>query len=709
MNNKPVAPISFEQMVVRSVLALSFVSILYFFFKNQPDFFQQIATGRTDYVSTLIWLLILHTIISVVVIKMLIRNNKRKLADADLLDLNGLIREDRKEPEPAFGIRRKLLHFLGYQKGAFYTDKSGLRISKHVRLLTKKVHEHVFILGPTGSGKSASVFIPAILDYDNGSFLCMDPKGEICEKTRTTLLKKGFKIMRLNFTDTTDTVHFSLLGNCDNHDDIRKLSANILIQKEDDEWGKMSQNLLNAFMIHEFDTNFEHRSIINVFENISLVSQDEFKEFFLNSSNEAFTEYQQFEKTATSEKTIGSIYTTILERLQVFRFENVQKIDSYTSFSPLELRREKIALFLTYPERDAKYYSSYISPFYVQFFNKILEDETKTKDSKSIVFLLDEFCNTGRIDNLQNYLNTIRSKRCGIVMGIQNTQQLKDVYGEKAGPVIFESAKTIVAFSGMKGETANLMASLTGEEMYDSKSISRSSSDVSISESSNKKNVLSADQIRRLDKMEMLCIFDNFKPFVDLKNFYYLDDIETYVMHFFNKRKFPHWLKKKLLKMITSLYKKEETIEVVDDEKDIELNEIETEQDEREIAYNRRLEEKKKEQEERIRLMKEKAMQELEEEKENKELEKILQEEELRKKKEKAERIAAKQLSVEKEEFETLLSGSLFDKKEDTQENKETFKITDFSNEQPNDVDDTKIKTIKDDLIKRFNLDDDEF
>lgn len=56
--------------------------------------------------------------------------------------------------------------------------KGGFILGQNVRMSQKLSYEHLALVGPTGSGKSSTFFIPNLLDLDEGvSAVVTDPKG----------------------------------------------------------------------------------------------------------------------------------------------------------------------------------------------------------------------------------------------------------------------------------------------------------------------------------------------------------------------------------------------------------------------------------------------------------------------------------------------------------------------------------------------------
>ncbi|CAM4296233.1 MULTISPECIES: type IV secretory system conjugative DNA transfer family protein [Bacillus] len=490
------------------------------------DFIKEITSGNTKHIWTfgIITAVLLFIIIALSVA--FSKNRKVQLADGELLQPQHLKAEQREQ----------------YMKGTFHTrnqrtfkkDKSGILISRNVKLSTKKSYEHVLLLGPTGSGKSAQFFKPNLRNIDDTSLVVTDPKGELHLESKDFLEAKGYRVIHLNFNDPTKSSFYNLVENCHTDDDLMSLSDSLL-EQAGGEWGPLSKSLFLCLLYLARD-----QGRTNLTEVLKILGEaprdmDELETFF-SESPEALTEFYQFQKTMGAGAFVGSVYATIIRVLGVFKYKQMEYLGSRSDFSPGDLRLEKTALFVSYPESKSEAFQPFLSSFYYQLLSQIKDHESMYegntgKKGLGVVFFCDEFANIGVIPALDIFLTTIRSKKMCMVLGIQSFQQVKQKYGEKAS-IILENCKCKLVLPGSSGESAKAFSELVGEHEYDSYSFSTSDkSNLSLSQSKQKKSILSYDQIRRLKGNETVCIFGNLRPFRDLTNYYYMDDLAFKYAH----------------------------------------------------------------------------------------------------------------------------------------------------------------------------------
>lgn len=518
------------------------------------DFVKEITSGNTEHIWTFG---IITAVLLVIIIALSIafsKNKKVQLADGELLQPQHLKAEQREQ------VMKGTFHTRNQR--AFRKDKSGVLISRNVKLSTKKSYEHVLLLGPSGSGKSAQFFKPNLRNIDDTSIVVTDPKGELHLETSDFLEAKGYRVLHLNFNEPKKSNFYNLVENCHTDDDLMVLS-DTLLQQADAQWGPLSRSLFLCFLYFSRDKG--RTSLTEVLKIIGEAPKEmDDLEHFFSESPEAMTEFYQFQKTAGAGAFVGSVYATILQILGVFKYKQVEYLGSRSDFTPGDLRLEKTALFISYPESKSEVFQPFLSSFYYQLISQIKDHESMYegntgKKGLGVVFFCDEFANLGVVPALDIFLTTIRSKKMCMILGIQSFQQIRGRYKEKAS-IIFENCKTKLVLPGASGESAKFFSELVGEHEFDSYSFSTSEkSNLSLSQSKQKKSILSYDQIRRLKGNEVVCIFGNLRPFRDITNYYYLDDLAFKYEH---ETKLPeplaNFMFNSLRKFIPDKVKKEE-------------------------------------------------------------------------------------------------------------------------------------------------------
>jgi type IV secretion system protein VirD4 len=119
---------------------------------------------------------------------------------------------------------------------------------------------------------------------------------------------------------------------------------------------------------------------------------------------------------------------------------------------------------------------------------------------------LDEFGNMGTLPNFQNIITTLRKRNCSISIILQGIKQLNDLYNRDIAETIFDSCASKIFFSGLGVETCQIVERLLGKETVNHKDLNTGK------KSLHGRNLMTADEIRRLDRSTIIYIFSNQKP-----------------------------------------------------------------------------------------------------------------------------------------------------------------------------------------------------
>lgn len=448
--------------------------------------------------------------------------------------------------------------FLTTKKEREFKNPENLPLSQNVKLKQKFFFQHALIISATGTGKSASILMPQLQALDgNLSIVITDPKAELFKKTAKQLQAKGFKPLLLKLDRPSVSIKYNLLLNCRNVNDVRKLAESIL---GDDEWGRLSVTLLSAFLFRQY---FKGGTISDVVRDLAEAPQDAYElelEYFREDEADEYSlrAFKQFLKIAGSSNTVSSIFTTIQSKMKVFEYDNIEEISQGNNFKIDSLRKEKIALFISYPEEESKVYEPFLSSFYYQMFNILKGDESVDEslgdaDGLPVYFLLDEFANIGKIPAMDNLISTIRSKKMGVEIFLQNIEQLRSVYGPDVAKTILSNCSTKLTMYGNSEESSKFFSDLSGKREVEKVSVSTSGKgSVSYSTSMQEKQVISVDELRRLKEHEIVIISSNIRPILDDKNYYYMNKIDFWVHKNIKKdRK----TKEKIARLLNKLFK----------------------------------------------------------------------------------------------------------------------------------------------------------
>ncbi|MFR5267174.1 type IV secretory system conjugative DNA transfer family protein [Clostridium sp.] len=419
-----------------------------------------------------------------------------------------------------------------------FLGNNGIKLSTNVNLSAKALEEHLIILGPTGCGKTSSLFIPNLLSRErfnnsNSSLVLTDPKGELHSITSSYQRTLGREIKVFSPYSPLRSIHYNPLDFCNDESEVIGLARDILVtgakaielrtngnSPKDTIWINMATPLFASALLYCWKLKRPQNTISNALRLIIDNSDIELNNLLGEHEDDNIRlQYKMYEKAATSPATAGSIQVTLTSNAQSFLTPVIEDITAYSDFTFKDLRKNKTALYLIYDFEKAPDLAPLTAIFYSQLFSEC--KKYNRKHDLNIYCLFDEFANIGAIPNFNIYSSTLRSYRISLICALQDKNQLKNLYGTGAD-TIFNNLKHLVLFGGNKdNETLQSISKLAG--VINIKNITKSinSSGTTTSESFRTKNLLNISDLKNINEDEILIMLKNSKPLLDNQNKYY--------------------------------------------------------------------------------------------------------------------------------------------------------------------------------------------
>jgi len=384
----------------------------------------------------------------------------------------------------------------------------GVKCTKNVRLSVKQSNTHVLMIAPSDSGKSRR-FLMHNIDLENCSIVCTDPAGEI-QKT----CKTDKKVYILN-PFSNDTVGYDPLKNCRSEFEVRKIAKVILTngmssnndksgKNNQQEWIAMATPLLTAYMLMNY--HIKRYSFYNLVKRICTLpivpikdknTPSILQEIYDSNVSSAIIEMNSFLQVMGAIQTLSSIRIVMNTCLQLFLDDKVKKMLNKKNIDISKLREEESIVYIQIPEHHSDYFSPLVATFLTQMFDYMLEN-----DGLQIYCLFDEFANCGIIPSIGKLLSTARKHKISIVAAIQSSNQLFTLYGDSLAKELRELFKTILVCGGLR-DSAEYISDLLGVHEIKEKDTRKT------------QPLMTADEVRRLDKNRMLIICNNKRPVID--------------------------------------------------------------------------------------------------------------------------------------------------------------------------------------------------
>jgi len=335
------------------------------------------------------------------------------------------------------------------------------------RSLTRKdSYQNSLIIGGTGTGKSSVVLIPSLFKM-RGSFIIHDPSGELYMKSAGYLSQKGYQIKVLNFANPNVSSGYNPLIRANSNSDIQKVSS-LLVETalggktKDPFWNTQAVSLLTMLISILKEQGSEFLNLFNVRQLLNRLggNPESIDALFSEHADEVlFAEYKSF--ISYDEKVISGVIATCKASLNIFSDESVAKVTSFDNLDFMEFRNTPTALYIQNSVADQKYYSVLTSIFFEQFFSFLL-GRFPCETEQDIFLLIDE-ASSLNLPTLPLAVANVRKHRSGIMLLVQDFNQLVHHYGKNDADGIKSNCFAKMYFTGQSLETATELERTLGK------------------------------------------------------------------------------------------------------------------------------------------------------------------------------------------------------------------------------------------------------
>ena len=339
-------------------------------------------------------------------------------------------------------------------------------------LSRKDSYQNTLVIGGTGVGKTSVVLVSSIFKM-RGSFVIHDPSGELYTKSAGYLKQKGYQIKVLNFTNPEKSSGYNPLIRIQTTSDVQKV-ASMLVETalggkaKDPFWNIQAISLLTMLITILKTQGSEYQNLYNVRQLLNRLGGDpqSIDALFSEFANEIlFAEYKSF--LSFDEKVISGVIATCKASLQIFSDDAVAKVTSFDNLDFQEFRDIPTALYIQNSVADQKYYSVLTSIFFEQFFSFLL-GRFPTQTEQDIFLLIDE-ASSLNLPTLPLAVANVRKHRSGIMLLVQDFNQLVHNYGKYDADGIKANCFAKMYFTGQSLETSTELERTLGKYEYKDK------------------------------------------------------------------------------------------------------------------------------------------------------------------------------------------------------------------------------------------------
>lgn len=413
-------------------------------------------------------------------------------------------------------------------------------LKKHLYYLCKPMEErtykdgHALIIGGSGSGKSSSIIIPALLTCQKTGMFCVDIKGELWSKTRRM---DEEEVVIIDFQDRSkygwDALYMLNQKIQIRDQEVRECMeeiANSLIPisaKDSNEfWKQSARSLLTGELIGLF----KQKNIRNLSELINeILSRDtrELVEELMDGAAPKATEIKFLSSFRNlAEDTLSGVSQQEEEALKIFIDEDIRfGMEANARKANPQMLEEGKAVFLSVKEEKLESYYNLINLIIAQVFGSLIK---RPEGSKPVLVVVDELarlCARGPIPYLHNgILLTGRSRNITLLLVTQSYEALRTAYTKEDVESMVANCAYLICLDVRSQETAKSICSMAGNYMERETTWSGSGKNRSVSISYRDKPILEPSDLSKLVKMDEAVIISAEYGYCRVKKCSYFKD-----------------------------------------------------------------------------------------------------------------------------------------------------------------------------------------
>lgn len=320
---------------------------------------------------------------------------------------------------------------------------------------------HIAVLGGPASGKTTCAMLPN-LKRAAGSYIVVDPYGEMLKSCRAKLRQNGTAIRVLDFSNPQTSDGYNPFFYLKNEENVQELTCclmentNLPERIGDPFFEKSEIALLNAVFFYLWHHAEKGKCNLREAYRMATIAPErdgEFDALFetlkeTDANDPAIANYDIFR--LLPEKTMIAVCATVTTRLAAFHAEPDMDLSERDTVALDAIGDTKTAVFLTGFHKPAAQ-KVLVPMFCMQAFRALIHHAAYECDERRlpqhVTILLDELPNLGYIPRLDHSLATCRKYRISTIMAAQTVGEMKQMYGEQT-ETILASCEAVVYMGG---------------------------------------------------------------------------------------------------------------------------------------------------------------------------------------------------------------------------------------------------------------------
>ena len=347
---------------------------------------------------------------------------------------------------------------------------------------------HDLIVGDTGSQKTLKFVFPLIYScaMAGESMVIVDPKGELVRKSEEFLEQRGYHKVILNwrkpqespdrwnpFQRVQEAYNSGKGGKAEAENHLNDILQSLFFARtemgKDPYWnesaGQLARGISKLILMTE-----EKLSIKSILDwRHAKMQSGALQNCFLTlpTNSDIYQNLAGF-MNLTAENTKTCITSTFDQLTGLFTASKVlTEMMSDTTFSMENIGKEKTAIFLVVPDEKTTYH--FLATLFIsQCYESLLEraDSWKGTLPVRVNFILEEFCNMPKLDDIVPMLTAARSRNIRFHLVIQSYSQMTDKYNENVSRTIMDNCGNLIYLHTREISFLEYISKLAGQNEF---------------------------------------------------------------------------------------------------------------------------------------------------------------------------------------------------------------------------------------------------
>lgn len=394
---------------------------------------------------------------------------------------------------------------------------------------------HSMVIGSTGSGKTSNYILTTILagnvvEKSSKVIFAIDIKGELYRKA-TSCVDRMVRVFSVkNRYMWGYDVFYGVRLAKEQSEKIYQMDiiCKALINsqnKNNDFWVTSARDLLKGFLFYGYERKWD---FIEAVQKILSTSAERLIDEILSStSNYALSNRYLSRYAGCDARLLSNIEAQMHEKLAVFQNPDVVYAlrDNERRITPLDLE-EGYNLFLAIDEALLDPLKDLLRLIVAQTFHELVQ---RSEDEKTIVWMcLDEFARLGRIEDINNQLSTLRSRKVSIMLCFQSLNGLQIPYTPTEVKAIMANCRIKIILDAEDPEDYKYISQMVGtyeekqRSIHEKGGIMPNISDSTLS--TKKEEIITAQELRTLAGRGKCLLLTPTDFYFVRKHPYYQDD-----------------------------------------------------------------------------------------------------------------------------------------------------------------------------------------